>query len=83
MSCSMSPATVGGQLTVSGSGYAAGSNYLVNFSWPYGGSGETAVTADSTGAWSTTTWANWSGTYNVSVLNSKGGVLATCSETVS
>lgn len=81
--CALSPATVGGPLTITGQGFKPGGSYALDVTWPYGGSGYLFATADSSGDWSVYTTATWSGTYNVEVLSSKGAVLATCSETVS
>ncbi|HET9783311.1 MAG TPA: hypothetical protein VFR33_16240 [Candidatus Dormibacteraeota bacterium] len=82
-SCSLSPATVGGPLTIYGAGFTAGAKYTLDVTWPYGGNGYLFATADSSGAWAVYTQADWAGTYSVAVLSSKGAVVATCSETVS
>ena len=82
-SCVLNPATSGGQLVITGSGYKAGAKYAIDMTWPYGGSGYLFATADSSGNWTVYTYAYWPGTYNVSVLNGHGAILATCSETVS
>jgi len=80
--CSLSPAVVGGPLTITGQGFKAGAHYTLDVTWPYGGTGFLFATADSTGAWVVYTQATWPGTYSVAVLGSKGGVVASCSETV-
>jgi hypothetical protein len=80
--CSLSPAVVGGPLTISGTGYTPGAKYTIVMTWPYGGKGDLFATADSTGAWQTNTYAYWAGTYYAQVEGSKSAVLATCSETV-
>ena len=81
--CTISPAVVGGPMSVSGSGYTPGAKYTVVMTWPYGGQSDLFATADSSGAWVTNTYAYWSGTYYAKVTNSKGGALASCSQTVS
>lgn len=80
--CSMSPATVGGALVISGSGYSAGGSYTVRMTWPYGGVGDLMTTASTSGTISVTTRATWAGTYKADVLSSRGAVVASCSETV-
>jgi hypothetical protein len=80
--CSLSPATLGGQLTISGRGFTPGASYTLDVTWPYGGSGFLFTTADSSGNWSVITQALWAGTYSVEVLTGRGGAAATCSETV-
>jgi hypothetical protein len=80
--CTMSAASLGGALTISGSGYAPGASYAVAITWPYGSTGDLLTSANAAGQLSVTTQALWSGTYKASVLNSKGGVMASCSATV-
>jgi len=80
--CTMSAASLGGSFTVSGSGYSPGASYAVQMTWPYGGVADLPTTANASGQISLVTQAYWSGTYKASVLNSKGAVVATCSETV-
>ncbi len=82
LACTMSPTTVGGSLTVSGSGYTPGGKYAVAMTWPYGGTGDLLTTADDSGNLSVSTWAYWSGTYSANVLDSHGNTVASCSETV-
>jgi len=81
-SCSLSPATVGGPLVISGQGFAPDAKYTLDVTWPYGGSGFLFATSDSSGAWQVNTVASWPGSYLVQVLSSRGSVVATCSETV-
>jgi hypothetical protein len=80
--CTMSTASLGGPLTVSGSGYSPGASYAVRMTWPYGGTGDLLTNANASGQISLTTQALWSGTYKASVVDSKGTVIASCSETV-
>lgn len=80
--CSLSSATVGGPLVISGSGYAPGASYAAAVTWPYGSTGDLLTTANASGQISVTTQALWSGTYKVSILNSRGTVMASCSETI-
>jgi hypothetical protein len=81
--CTLSPATLGGLLIISGSGFAPGTSYVAQITWPTGGTGNLPVTADSSGDWSVSTYAWWSGTYTVDVMTTKDALMATCSETVS
>jgi hypothetical protein len=80
--CTMSAASLGGPLTISGSGYAPGGSYAVAMTWPYGGTGDLLTTANASGQLSLTTRALWSGTYRATVLSSRGAAMATCSVTV-
>jgi hypothetical protein len=80
--CTITAGAAGSLMTISGTGYAAGSNYDAAMTWPPGGTGDFPVTANSSGAWTVSTYAWWSGTYTVNVLTLKGWHLATCSKTV-
>ena len=80
--CSLSGSSVGAPLTLSGTGYAPGGNYGVNFFWPNGAEGGTATTADNSGGIQVITYAYWSGSYTAQVT-SGGRVVASCSVTIS
>jgi hypothetical protein len=80
--CSLSPATLGGPLIISGSGFAPGTSYVAQITWPTGGKGNVPVAADSSGDWFVSTYAWWAGTYTVDVTTTKDALMATCSETV-
>lgn len=80
--CTMSTASLGGPLVVSGSGYTPGGSYAVAMTWPYGGTGDLLTTANSSGQITVYTTATWAGSYTANVLSSRGAILATCSETV-
>ena len=82
-SCTAASVPLGATLTITGTGQA-GTTYDLAIVWPNNnGTGVTAVTADSTGIWSTSTWAYFSGTYGFQLYTTKGSLLATCSTTVS
>src|ERR1700745_2295736 len=71
--CAMSSNGVGQTLTVSGSGYTAGSSYRVELTWPNGaGVADTGAWADSSGKIVVSTYAYWSGTYQASVYSTSG-----------
>jgi hypothetical protein len=83
--CSLSAAGVGSQLVLSGGGYASGSSYRVQFTWPNNnGVASTAAWADASGNITVDTYAYWSGTYQAAVFatTGNGAQLATCSITV-
>jgi len=80
--CVVTAAGAGSLMTISGTGYAAGNSYAAEMTWPTGGTGNFPVTANSSGAWTVSTYAWWSGTYTVNVVTLKGTHLATCSKTV-
>lgn len=84
--CLIGPTTLGGTLTIAGSGYTPGTNYVVAIVWPNNiGTMGTGVTADVSGSWSTSLWAYYAGQYLVSVYATTGNhpLLASCSTTVS
>ncbi len=84
--CLIGPATLGGPLTITGSGYAPGATYIVNITWPNNiGTMGTGVTADVSGSWSTILWAYYAGQYfvNVDATSGNHALLASCSTTVS
>jgi hypothetical protein len=83
MGCTLSGTGVGGLLTVTASGLAPGSSYIIDWMWPNGaGEAGTASAADSSGHLSYSLYANWAGSYTTNV-SSGGKVLASCSTTVS
>jgi hypothetical protein len=79
--CAISGATTGSLLTISGTGYRAGTNYTIDITWPNNaGTGAVAVRADASGSWVTTAYAYWTGTYAASVYKPPHeAALATCS----
>jgi len=84
--CLVSPTTLGGTLTITGSGYTPGATYVVNIAWPNNiGTMGTGVTADASGSWSTRLWAYYAGQYfvNVDATTGNHALLASCSTTVS
>ena len=84
--CLISPTTLGGTLTIAGSGYTPAANYVVGIVWPNNiGTMGTGVTADASGSWSTSLWAFYAGQYLVDVYATTGNhpLLASCSTTVS
>ncbi len=83
--CLVSPTTLGGTLTIAGSGYTPGASYVVNITWPNGiGTMGTGVTADVSGSWSTSLWAYYAGQYlvNVDAATGNHALVASCSTTV-
>jgi hypothetical protein len=83
--CTLSAAAAGGApLTLTGSGYAPGVPYGVNFLWPNGTQGGVGATADSSGSISVSTYAWWAGTYTVNVVSTSGrqATVTTCSLTL-
>ncbi len=83
--CTLTGSTVGGPLTLTGSGYAPNTDYAAEFQWPSGGAGTLPANSDSSGAISVSTYAYWSGTYHVSVYTTghHTQLMASCSTTVS
>jgi hypothetical protein len=82
MGCTLSASSLGTPLTVAGSGYTPGAQYTLNWIWPNSvGEMATAVTADSSGHISQSSYADWSGSYTVQVLYS-GRQVASCSISV-
>jgi hypothetical protein len=81
--CTASASAVGATMTITGTGYAPGNNYVAQVTWPTGGTGNFPVTANSSGNWSLSTYAWWAGTYTVNVETLKATHMATCSDTVS
>ena len=82
-SCTVASVPLGSILTVTGSGQP-GTNYDLATIWPGSSwTSGTVVTANSTGTWSTSIWAYFSGSYTFQLSTTKGSLLATCSTTVS
>lgn len=73
LACSVTPdpVSVGGQYTVSGGGYQPDLRVMVQ-SQDSVGSQYLGTTTDSAGAFSVSSYASWSGTYNVSVFDMSG-----------
>jgi hypothetical protein len=81
--CTLSATAVGAPLVLTGSGYAPGASYQVDFVWPGSiGSAGTAAVASSAGDISVFGYAYWSGKYNATVA-AGGKAVASCSTTVS
>jgi hypothetical protein len=70
--CAVSSAGVGQQLVVSGHGFAAGTQYHLFVSSPYG-SWETVANTDASGAFTYDTWAYMKGAYGANVWTEGGG----------
>lgn len=64
--CAVTATTVGGTLSVNGTGFAVSTQYLIYLTSP-GGNGETTANTDSTGHFTYSTWAYWKGAYGASV----------------
>ena len=82
-SCSLSTAGVGQPLTLSGSGFAPNSQYVLFMTSP-AGSGGTTVNTDSNGSLSYNTFASWAGVYSAQLMTEShhSTVAASCSTTV-
>ena len=78
-SCAATAAAAGQQYSVSGAGFAAGTNYMVNVSQPSGTTKSDPVTADSNGNVADSGWAYWAGSYQVTVVDSTNHAVASCS----
>jgi hypothetical protein len=83
--CAVSATAVGGALTVSGSGFAPSTQYLLFLSSP-GGNGETTTSSDAAGYINYGSTAYWKGTYGATLWTSghNSALAASCtSATVS
>lgn len=81
--CSGTNTTVGSDYSFVGSGQP-GVTYVVDITLPNGNSFAPTVTADATGSWTETWYANMSGLYSAAVsLYKNGQPVASCSLTVS
>ena len=82
--CSLTSAGVGQPLILSGSGFAANSQYIVYMTSP-GGTGATTVNTDPTGSLAAGNfWTYWSGTYSVQLWSEghQSNLAASCATSV-
>lgn len=77
--CTVSAPAVGGALTVTGTGFAPSTQYLLFLSSP-GGNGETTANTGATGSFTYSSAAYWKGTYGATVWTSghSSALAATC-----
>jgi hypothetical protein len=82
--CSVSAAGVGSRLTISGTGYAANTSYLVEIKWPAGNTSGQISTTSASGALSAWNYAYYAGSYSVTVLTTGNNStqVASCSTSV-
>src|SRR5215472_8000867 len=81
LACAVSSAGVGKQLTVTGSGYAPNTGYLVQITWPAGNVSGQSTTTDASGHLSAWNYAYYAGTYSVGIatMGSRSTTVARCS----
>jgi hypothetical protein len=84
MACAVSSAGVGKQLSITGSGYAPSTGYLVDITWPAGNTSGQSTTTDASGHLSAWNYAYYAGTYSVAVatIGAHSTVVARCSTSV-
>lgn len=83
-SCALTSAGVGQPLLLTGSGFAANSQYIVSMSSP-GGTGMTTVNSGPSGSLvAGNFWTYWSGTYSAQILSEghQSSLVTSCSTTV-
>jgi hypothetical protein len=84
LACTVSSAGVGKQLTITGSGYAPNTGYLVDITWPAGNTSGQSTTTDASGHLGAWTYAYYAGNYSVAIatMGSHSTTVARCSTSV-
>jgi hypothetical protein len=83
--CAAAASGVGSRLTITGSGYATNTTYLVDITWPAGNMSSQSALTDGSGGLYAWNYAYYTGSYSVAVftIGSHPTQVASCSTTVS